>query len=98
MYIYKTKLYNWNDEKSELLLKNRSVCFEDIVIAIYNDKLLDVLEHPNKKKYVNQKIFVVKINDYAYLVPFVETEYEVFLKTIFASRKATRDYLGGRND
>jgi len=33
------------------------------------------------------------IGNYAYLVPFVETESEIFLKTIIPSRKATRKYL-----
>lgn len=54
---------------------------------------LDVLEHPNRARYSNQRIFVVELREYAYLVPFVESEDEVFLKTIIPSRKATRDYL-----
>ena len=57
--------------------------------------LLDVLEHPNQEKYQGQKIFVVQIDEYAYLVPFVEDEREIFLKTIIPSRKATRKYLKG---
>ena len=40
-------------------------------------------------------MLVVKIKDYAYLVPFVEDEETKFLKTIIPSRKATREYLGG---
>jgi len=57
--------------------------------------LLDVLEHPNQEKYQGQKIFVVQIDEYAYLVPFVEDEREIFLKTIIPSGKATRKYLKG---
>jgi len=57
--------------------------------------LLDVIKHPNKDKYPNQKIFIVEINDYAYMIPYVESEEEVFLKTIIPSRKATKKYLGG---
>jgi len=59
--------------------------------------LLDIIEHPNTKKYPNQRIFIVDIDDYAYLVPFVETEERVFLKTVIPSRKMTKRYLGGDN-
>lgn len=55
---------------------------------------LDILEHPNKARYPDQRIFVVELREYAYLVPFVESKDEVFLKTIIPSRKATRDHLG----
>ncbi|MGZ9164258.1 MAG: toxin, partial [Anaerolineales bacterium] len=69
--------------------------FEDVVFYIELGFLLDVLEHPNQEKYKGQKIFVVQIDDYAYLVPFVEDDHDVFLKTIIPSRKATRKYLKG---
>ncbi len=62
-----------------------------------NVSLLDTIEHPNKKKYQNQRIFIVEINDYAYLVPFVEDERIIFLKTIIPSRKMTKKYLGGKS-
>jgi hypothetical protein len=54
----------------------------------------DVLEHPNSDRYPGQRILIVKVGDYVYLVPFSETENEVLLRTITPSRKATRDYLG----
>lgn len=57
--------------------------------------LLDILEHPNQERYGGQRIFVVKVEGYVYLVPFVETEGEIILKTIIPSRKATKQYLGG---
>jgi len=57
--------------------------------------LLDIIENPNQEKYKGQKMFIVDIDNYAYLVPFVETEKEVFLKTIIPSRKATKRYLRG---
>lgn len=60
---------------------------------ILNDKLLDILEHPNKDKYGQQKLFVVNVDNYAYIVPYVLEEKKIFLKTIFPSRKATRKYL-----
>jgi hypothetical protein len=57
--------------------------------------LLDVLEHPNKEQYPGQMIFVVDVEGYVYLVPYVETEESVFLKTIIPSRKMTKKYLKG---
>ena len=95
------KTFAWNDEKNRLLKADRQVCFEDVVISMRSTYsvemgfLLDVLEHPNQEKYKGQKIFVVWIDDYIYLVPFVESDDEVFLKTIIPSRKATRKYLKG---
>jgi len=89
------KLFAWNDEKNDWLKNERKISFEEIVLAIEWGFLLDILEHPNPEKYPGQKIFVVQIEDYVYLVPFVENENEVFLKTIIPSRKATRKYLKG---
>ena len=89
------KYYLWNQEKNELLRAERQVSFDDIVLYIEMGFLLDILEHPNQEKYKGQRIFVVNIDDYIYLVPFVENDDEVFLKTIIPSRKATRKYLKG---
>jgi uncharacterized DUF497 family protein len=89
------KYFSWNEEKNELLKEERQVSFEDVVFYISQGFLLDVLEHPNQDKYHGQKIFVVEIDEYAYLVPFVEDEREIFLKTIIPSRKATKKYLKG---
>lgn len=82
-----------------MLKMERDVSFEEAYIAIESGGLLDILAHPNVKKYPGQKMFVVNINNYVYLVPFVEDEEKVFLKTIIPSRKATKKYLvkgGGR--
>lgn len=92
------KYFNWNSEKNEKLRKGRGVSFEEAILAIEQGQLLDILEHSNKDKYENQNIFVVKIYDYAWLIPFVENENEVFLKTIIPSRKATKQYLRGGSD
>ena len=89
------KHFSWNEEKNELLKEERQISFEDIVFYISQGFLLDVLEHPNQEKYQGQKIFVVEIDEYAYLVPFIEGEQEIFLKTIIPSRKATQKYLKG---
>ena len=69
--------------------------FEDVVLSIMRGALLDIIEHPNKKKYPNQTILIVNVNDYACLVSFVEEEKTIFLKTIIPSRKMTKKYLGG---
>ncbi|HEX7540625.1 MAG TPA: hypothetical protein VF352_00725 [Anaerolineales bacterium] len=89
------KTFSWNGEKNALLKAERQVSFEEIVLYIEMGCLLDVLEHPNQVKYKGQKVFVVQVDDYVYLVPFVETDDDVFLKTIIPSRKATRKYLKG---
>ena len=84
---------SWNSQKNETLIADRGVSFEDVVFYIGNGDLLDILEHPNQKRYPGQRIFVVNIGDYAHLVPFVENDSEIFLKTIIPSRKATDTYL-----
>ncbi|MCK4294202.1 MAG: toxin [Planctomycetes bacterium] len=89
------KHFDWNTDKNDELRSDRNVTFEEIVFSVMRGGLLDIIEHPNTKKYPNQRIFIVDIDDYAYLVPFVETEERVFLKTIIPSRKMTKMYLGG---
>jgi len=90
--------YKWNKEKNERLKIERGISFEQITMHIERGDLLDIVIHPNQSKYPNQQILVVEINDYVYLVPFIENENGKFLKTIIPSRKATRDYLGGKNE
>ena len=87
------KLFRWAVEKNELLKEALGVAFESIVVAIELGGLLDILEHPNKTRYPNQKVLVVSFDGYVYLVPFVEEAEHFFLKTVIPSRKATRDYL-----
>jgi hypothetical protein len=87
------KPFRWNHDKNEVLKIERSISFEEIVLAIEADGLLDELRHPNPDKYPNQSVFVVALDDYVYLVPYVEETNYYFLKTIIPSRKATRDYL-----
>ena len=88
------KPLRWSHEKNETLKQERSISFEEIVLAIESGGLLDELKHPNKEKYPNQLVFVVGLDGYAYLVPYVEETEYYFLKTVIPSRKATRDYLG----
>ncbi|MGA0198549.1 MAG: toxin, partial [Prochlorotrichaceae cyanobacterium] len=64
-----------------------------VFITIEGNKLLDIIQHPNQEKYPNQRIFIVEIDRYIYLVPFIENETELFLKTIIPSRKMTKKYF-----
>jgi uncharacterized DUF497 family protein len=91
------KYFSWNNEKNQLLKSERNISFEDVVFHIEKQHVLDIVQHPNQERYRGQKIFVINIENYAYLVPFVESEQEIFLKTIIPSRKATKQYLGGQN-
>ncbi len=88
------KPINWNSIKNQQLISERGISFEDIVFYLQQGALLDDVEHPNGDKYPSQRVFVVNIDDYAYLVPYVETRKEIFLKTVIPSRKATKVYLG----
>ena len=92
------KYHTWNNEKNEELKKERGVSFEDIIYYVEHGKLLAIVEHHNPIKYPNQKIYIIEIENYAYLVPFVESDEEIFLKTIIPSRKATRIYLEADNE
>ena len=87
------KVFRWNNEKNEWLKKQRGVCFEQVVILLAREEVLEVVEHPNQEKYPGQRIAIVKINDYAYLVPYVQDGEEIFLKTIMPSRKTTSKYV-----
>ena len=88
------KTFAWNSEKNELLKKERGISFEDVVLNIQLGFEVDIFEHPNQDRYPGQRISVVLIEGYAYLVPYVEDEDEIFLKTIIPSRKATKLYIG----
>ena len=87
------KYYAWDEEKNNLLKETRNISFEEIVLSLSNNKLLEIVEHPDKQKYSNQKMFIVEVRDYVYIVPFVEDEEKYFLKTIYPSREATKKYL-----
>ncbi len=89
------KIYNWNADKNEILISERNISFEEVVFYIDNGGLLDEIAHPNSDDYAHQRVFVVAMESYVYLVPYVENGDEIFLKTIIPSRKFTKVYLGG---
>lgn len=90
------KLFAWNARKNDWLITVRGISFERIVHLIEHDGLLDVVVHHDPSRYPNQQVFVVKVDDYVCLVPFVESDEHYFLKTIIPSRKATKQYLEDR--
>jgi uncharacterized DUF497 family protein len=90
------KYFDWNDEKNEILKKTRGVSFEQVELAIALGDLIDRLKYPNQTRYPNQKVFLVKIEDYIYSVPYIEDDEKIFLKTIIPNSKATKKYLGGK--
>ncbi len=91
------KSLNWNTEKSVALKSSRGICFEDVVFFIERGDILDDYLHPNQKDYPGQRIMVINIASYACLIPYVENDEELFLKTIIPSRKATQRYLGEKS-
>ncbi len=90
----KAKSIRYSLEKNELLKQERDISFEDIIVSIENGDLLDDIEHPNKERYPNQNIFVilVRIKNYVYLVPYIEEDDHIFLKTIIPSRQMNKKY------
>jgi hypothetical protein len=91
-------VFQWDKAKNQWLKEHRGVCFEQAVVLIDNGEVLDVIEHPNQARYPGQKIAVLAIDGYAYVVPYVEGECGFFLKTMIPSRKATAKYIGGGDE
>jgi hypothetical protein len=83
------KYYNWSHEKNELLKAERGISFEEIVLLIESGHILGIEENPAR---TNQKIYILEIENYAFVVPFVENQNEIFLKTAFPSRKYTKRF------
>jgi uncharacterized DUF497 family protein len=92
------KPFRWSPEKNELLKTERGISFEEITVAVEAGMLLEVVPHPNAAKYPRQKVMVVGVAGYGYLVPYVEEDDHFFLKTIIPSRKATRDFISKESD
>lgn len=88
------KPFRWDPGKNERLKAGRGISFEEIILAIEENGLKDILVHPNQRRYPSQVVLVVIYRNYAFLVPSIEKDTHYFLKTIIPSRKATRDYLG----
>jgi uncharacterized DUF497 family protein len=86
--------YNFDPQKNRKLVELRGISFEEVISVLEHKGPIDIVRHHNDEKYSHQRLYVVDLHGYVYLVPFVERENEIFLKTIFPSRKATKKYLG----
>jgi len=91
------KFFDWNELKNIYLKTERGICFEDVQTAIEEGKVLADIDHPQKSRYPNQRVFVVEFGNYVYIVPYVEDDIKIFLKTIYPSRKMTKKYLKERS-
>jgi len=92
------KPFLWDPEKNEWLKRERGISFEQVVFHIEQGDLLDILEHPNPQKYPGQRVLIVRLEEYVYLVPCLEMEDGVVMKTIIPSRKLTKQYSRKRSD
>lgn len=88
----------WNEEKNEWLEKNRGLSFEVVAEKILRNDILDDIVHPNQEKYLGQYMFIIEIKSYCYVVPYVESNDGVFLKTMYPDRKMTKKYLGVKDE
>jgi len=86
------KYFDWDPDKNVWLLEHRQIRFEDVLPILEGKEALATIPHPNKKKFPNQKVYVIELRNYVYVIPFVEDEEKIFLKTIYPSRKANRIY------
>ena len=89
-------VFNWDNKKNRWLKKQRNITYEQIIVAIESNAIVDILEHPNKDRYPDQLLILVNINDYIYAVPTTVEKNEFFLKTIYPSRKYTELYLNSK--
>ncbi len=91
--------FNWDEEKNTELKEKRNISFEEIILCINEDRIVDVIKNPNSEDYPGQRMYLVNYNNYIYVVPFIKNEekQEIFLKTVFPSRLYTKKYLSGGN-
>ncbi|TGK08641.1 toxin [Leptospira selangorensis] len=90
-------IFDWDNDKNETLKVERNISFERVVVEVESGSVLDILKHPNKKKYPNQILMIVEIDNYAWVVPAIENKDTFFLKTAYPSRKYTSIYLPEAN-
>lgn len=85
--------FAFNAEKNQLLKATRGVSFDDILLAIEEGHLVDNIAHPSYK-HPQQRMLLVKMGSYIYVVPYVyqKTKQELFLKTLYPSRVMTKKY------
>lgn len=84
--------YDWNPEKNEWLKKTRKISFEQVIFHLLQGDVWKIANHPDQKKYPDQKIYFILVEGYIYMIPYVIRKECIFLKTIIPSRKATKAY------
>ena len=89
------EIFEWDKEKNKKLIREREISFETVIAHMESGGLLAIV--PDKGKFLHQKQFIIAVNNYVYIVPFVENNERVFLKTIIPSRQMTKRYLLGGN-
>ena len=90
-------IFDWDNGKNETLKSERNISFERVVVEIESGFVLDILKHPNAKKYPNQILIIIEIDNYAWVVPAIENKDTFFFKTAYPSRKYTNTYLSEAN-
>ena len=87
------KYVAWEPKKNERLKTERGISFEEVIEAIVDEQVIGRFPHPNQERYPSQQVYVVAVDEYVYIIPFVEDEENIFLKTIYPSRKYTKKYI-----
>lgn len=93
--------YIWDNAKDERLRLQRHISFDDVKYRLTSGDLLDDIQHPNQERYPGQRLYIVRINNRAWVVPHRRTARYVFLYTAYPSEKFTRLYrsqLGGEDE
>ena len=90
--------FAWNEQKNKLLQRTRHVSFEQIIKKLQAKEVVADLPHHNPQKYPNQRLLIINLNNYIYVAPYIKTKSIIFLKTIYPSRKLTKQYLGGKHE
>lgn len=87
--------YVWDIDKNRFLKKTRKISFERVITAIEHGDLIDILEHKNSENYTDQKLYIIRIDNYCWVVPYRDypERNERKLITAFPSRKLTKQYL-----
>ena len=87
--------FDYSSEKDLILRETRKIGFDEIIEAIESGKALDDIDHFNKKRYPNQRILIVNINNKVYAVPYVIDKIRKvrFLKTIYPNISLKKKYL-----
>lgn len=88
--------FRYSALKNKELIKKRGIGFDELIDEINNGNLLNVIEHHNPAQYPHQRIMQILCLGKVYCVPYVKEENDIFfLKTLYPSRKALKQYLKG---